>query len=90
MNMFMEKRRFRRDGVLEAVECLGELAASLGISVAQLALAWVLRRPEVSSAIIGASRPEQIRENARASELRIPEETLEAAGALLAPVAATE
>jgi aryl-alcohol dehydrogenase-like predicted oxidoreductase len=52
---------------LEGVQRLLPIAAELGLSVAQLALAWVLRRPEVSSAIIGASRPEQVMENARAS-----------------------
>ena len=52
---------------LAGVQRLRPIAAELGLSVAQLALAWVLRRPEVSSAIIGASRPGQILENARAS-----------------------
>jgi aryl-alcohol dehydrogenase-like predicted oxidoreductase len=52
---------------LAGVQRLRPIAAELGLSLAQLALAWVLRRPEVSSAIIGASRPEQVEENARAS-----------------------
>jgi aryl-alcohol dehydrogenase-like predicted oxidoreductase len=53
--------------VLGRVERLRPIAAELGLTLAQLALAWVLRRPEVSSAIIGASRPAQVAENAAAS-----------------------
>jgi len=53
--------------VLEAVQRLQPLAAEAGLSLAQFALAWVLREPNVSSAIIGASRPAQVEENARAS-----------------------
>ena len=50
---------------------LRPIAADLGLTLAQLALAWVLRRPEVSSAIVGASRPEQLDENAGASGVRL-------------------
>jgi aryl-alcohol dehydrogenase-like predicted oxidoreductase len=53
--------------VLEAVERLKPLAAEAGLSLAQFALAWVLREPNVASAIIGASRPSQVEENAAAS-----------------------
>src|SRR3989440_5938739 len=59
--------RFRDDDVLEAVQRLQPIAAALGITIAQLALAWVLRREEVACAIIGASRPEQVDDNAGAS-----------------------
>jgi aryl-alcohol dehydrogenase-like predicted oxidoreductase len=55
---------------------LGPIAAELGITTAQLALAWVLRRPEVSSAIIGASRPEQVAENAAASGIALAPEVV--------------
>src|SRR5690349_21356214 len=55
------------DEVLAAVQRLAPIAAELGLTMAQLALAWVLRRPEVASAIIGATRPEQVEENVRAS-----------------------
>ena len=65
MGGFMKRRLAL--ATLEGVQRLLPIAAELGLSVAQLALAWVLRRPEVSSAIIGASRPEQVMENARAS-----------------------
>jgi len=53
--------------VLEAVEKLKPLAAEAGLSLAQFSLAWVLREPNVVSAIIGASRPSQVDENAAAS-----------------------
>jgi len=59
------------DRVLEGVQALRPIAKELGLTLSQLALAWVLRRPEVSSAIVGASRPEQVTENARASGVRL-------------------
>jgi len=59
--------RLMQKPVLEAVQRLKPLAAEAGLSLTQFALAWVLRRPEVSSAIIGASRPEQVVENCGAS-----------------------
>ena len=79
MNQFMETagRRYRSDFLLEAVAQLRPVAADLGLSMVQMALAWVLRRPEVSSAIIGATRPEQIAENVRAAGVTLPDEALE-------------
>ncbi|MET0767735.1 MAG: aldo/keto reductase family protein [Aeromicrobium sp.] len=59
--------RFLRDDVLEAVARLEPIAAAADLSMAQLAVAWVLRNPNVSAAIIGASRPEQVTDNAKAS-----------------------
>jgi aryl-alcohol dehydrogenase-like predicted oxidoreductase len=56
-----------RDETLAAVQRLKPLAAEAGLSLAQFALAWVLREPNVASAIVGASRPEQLAENAAAS-----------------------
>ena len=53
--------------VLEAVQRLKPLAQQAGLSLAQFSLAWVLNQPNVASAIIGASRPEQVEENAAAS-----------------------
>ena len=64
------------DAVLERVARLAPIAKELGITVSQLALAWVLRRPEVSSAIIGASRPEQVVENAAASGIVLSPEVV--------------
>jgi aryl-alcohol dehydrogenase-like predicted oxidoreductase len=69
MGGFMQGRL--GDDVLTAVQRLKPIAADLGLTLAQLALAWVLQRPEVSSAIIGATRPEQVEENAKASGVRL-------------------
>jgi aryl-alcohol dehydrogenase-like predicted oxidoreductase len=79
MNIFMETagRHYRSDFLLEAVAQLKPIAADLGLTMAQMALAWVLRRPEVSSAIIGASRPEQIADNVKAVGVNLPAEVLE-------------
>jgi aryl-alcohol dehydrogenase-like predicted oxidoreductase len=63
--------RFLRDDVLEAVQRLRPIADGLGITMAQLALAWVLRQENVASAIVGASRPEQVDENAAASGIEL-------------------
>src|SRR6266568_2808833 len=82
MGVFMA-RRFT-DGNLAKVEALRPIARELGLSLAQLALAWVLRRPEVSSAIIGASRPEQVEENARASGVSLSPDVLARVDAALA------
>jgi aryl-alcohol dehydrogenase-like predicted oxidoreductase len=68
--------RFRDDDVLAAVERLRPIAERLGMTMAQLALAWVLREPNVASAIVGASRPEQVEENAAASGIDLDEVTL--------------
>ena len=64
------KRWTERD-VLEAVQKLKPIAAEAGCSLTQFALAWVLREPNVASAIVGASRPAQLDENAGASGLKI-------------------
>ena len=79
MNAFMETagRHYRSDFLLEAVAQLKPIAADLGLTMAQMALAWVLRRPEVASAIIGASRPEQIADNVRAVGVNLSTEVLE-------------
>jgi 1-deoxyxylulose-5-phosphate synthase len=78
MNLFMESagRHFRSDYLLEAVEQLKPIAADLNLTMPQMALAWVLRRPEVASAIIGASRPEQIADNVRAIGVHLSDEVL--------------
>lgn len=59
--------RLMQPGVLRAVQQLKPIAEEAGLTLPQFALAWVLREPNVASAIIGASRPEQVRENAAAS-----------------------
>jgi aryl-alcohol dehydrogenase-like predicted oxidoreductase len=63
--------RLMEDDVLAAVQRLKPLAAEAGLSLGQFALAWVLREPNIASAIIGASRPEQVEENAAASGARV-------------------
>ena len=63
-------------GVLERVQRLVPIAERLGITMAQLALAWVLRDENVASAIVGASRPEQVHDNASASGIELDAETL--------------
>lgn len=69
---------------LRVVEGLRPIAARLGITVAQLALAWVLRLPAVTSAIAGARRPEQIQETVRAGAIQLPADALQAIESLLA------
>jgi aryl-alcohol dehydrogenase-like predicted oxidoreductase len=68
----------RNDTTLEAVDRLRPIADEAGLSMAELALAWVLRRPELASAIVGASRPEQVYANAKASGIELTPDTLEA------------
>jgi aryl-alcohol dehydrogenase-like predicted oxidoreductase len=63
---------------LAAVQRLRPIAEGLGASMAELALAWVLRRPEVAAAIAGASRPEQVDQNVAASELELDDDVLAA------------
>jgi aryl-alcohol dehydrogenase-like predicted oxidoreductase len=64
-------RGWMRPEVLEAVQKLKPLAAEAGCTLGQFALAWVLREPNVASAIVGASRPAQLDENAAASDLNV-------------------
>ena len=69
-------QRFLRDEVLERVARLEPLAAQAGLTLAQLAVAWVLQNPNVSAAIIGASRPEQVHENVQAAGVRLDTDLL--------------
>jgi voltage-dependent potassium channel beta subunit len=64
-------RRLLTDEVLTAVQRLRPLAEEAGLSMAQLAVAWTLQNPNVSAAIVGATRPEQVRENAAAAGVRL-------------------
>jgi aryl-alcohol dehydrogenase-like predicted oxidoreductase len=81
---FME--RFMRDDLLEAVQNLRPIADELGITMAQLAIAWVLREPGVSSAIVGATRPEQVDENVAACGIELSPDVLKRIDEVLAPV----
>ena len=71
------------DELLGRVQQLRPIADELGISMAQLALAWVLREPNVASAIVGASRPEQVADNAAASGIELDEAILRRIDAIL-------
>lgn len=66
--------KFLDDDVLQAVQKLVPIAADMRLTPAQLAIAWVLGNPTVASAIVGASRPEQIAENAAASGISLPDD----------------
>jgi aryl-alcohol dehydrogenase-like predicted oxidoreductase len=63
--------RFMNDEVLARVQQLKPIAQEAGLSMPQLAIAWVLQNPNVSSAIVGASRPEQVRDNVKASGVKL-------------------
>jgi aryl-alcohol dehydrogenase-like predicted oxidoreductase len=71
------------DSVLDAVQRLRPVADDAGLSMAQLALAWVLRQPGVASAIIGATRPQQVRDNAAAAGIRLDQPSLDAIDTIL-------
>jgi len=68
--------RFMRDDVLERVQGLKPVADELDLSMAQLAVAWVLQNDNVAAALVGASRPEQVAENVKASGVTIPVELM--------------
>src|SRR4051794_27342305 len=82
--------RLLRDDVLEAVQKLRPLADEAGLSMPGLALAWVLQEENVCSAIIGASRPEQVHDNVKAAGLRLDPELKRRVDELLAPVSETD
>ena len=75
-----------RPEILEAVQKLKPLAAEAGCSMSQFALAWVLREPNIASAIVGASRPEQLDDNAAAVDLTVDPTLFAKAEAILASV----
>ncbi|MEJ7699893.1 MAG: aldo/keto reductase family protein [Pyrinomonadaceae bacterium] len=87
MNVFID--RLMTDEILAAVEKLRPIAQVENLSRAQLALAWVLRDERVSSAIIGATKPEQVADNAAASGVRLSSETLTAVDKILNRVLTT-
>jgi aryl-alcohol dehydrogenase-like predicted oxidoreductase len=82
--------RLMNDAVLGAVERLRPVAEEAGLSMTELALAWVLRRDELASAIVGASRPEQVHANAKASGIELTSGTLAAIDEAFAGIAVTE
>ncbi|WBB79932.1 aldo/keto reductase family protein [Micromonospora sp. WMMD882] len=78
--------RFLTDEVLATVQRLKPLAEQAGLNMAQLAIAWVLQNPNVSSAIIGASRPEQVHDNAKAAGVKLDAELLKAIDEIVDPI----
>jgi aryl-alcohol dehydrogenase-like predicted oxidoreductase len=68
--------RWLNDDLLARVQDLKPIADEMGLSMAQLAVAWVLQNPNVSAAIIGASRPEQVRDNVKAAGVKLEDEIL--------------
>jgi len=81
---------YLHDDVLEAVQRLRPIAEGAGLTLVQLALAWVLRRPEVASAIIGATRPEHVHGNAEASGVELSPDVLDAIDVALGDVVVSE
>ncbi len=82
--------RFLGDDVLAGVERLKPIADELGIRLSQLAIAWVLREPNLAAAIVGVSRPEQLDENAAASGIQLDHATLAAIDDVVQGVVAYE
>jgi voltage-dependent potassium channel beta subunit len=83
-NRFMQE--LMNEEVLSAVEKLRPVASDAGLSMSQLALAWVLQRDNVSSAIIGASRPEQVEDNAKAAGVRLSSDVVSEIDSILKDV----
>jgi aryl-alcohol dehydrogenase-like predicted oxidoreductase len=82
--------RLRTDEILTAVQALRPLAEQAGLSMAQLAVAWVLQNDNVASAIIGASRPEQVTENVAAAGVTLEPELMAAIDGVLGDVVVTD
>ncbi|GAA3813382.1 aldo/keto reductase family protein [Nocardioides panacisoli] len=82
--------RWLQDDVLERVQRLKPIADEAGLSLAQLAVAWVLQNDNVSAAIIGASRPEQVTENVKAAGVVLEKETLAAIDEVVGPVVTSD
>jgi aryl-alcohol dehydrogenase-like predicted oxidoreductase len=79
-------KRFMRDEVLEAVQRLQPVADQAGLTLAQLAIAWTLQNENVASAIVGASRPEQVTDNVKAAGVRLDADALAAIDAALGDI----
>ena len=79
-------RHWLRDDLLERVQRLRPIAEQVGVTMAQLAVAWVLHNPNVASAIVGASRPEQVTEAAKAAGVKLSDDVAEAIDEVLGDV----
>ncbi len=82
--------RWLEDDVLERVQRLRPIADGVGLSLAQLAVAWVLQNDNVSAAIIGASRPEQVTENVKAAGVELDDATMAAIDEVVTPVVTSD
>ncbi|MFI6497244.1 aldo/keto reductase family protein [Nonomuraea typhae] len=78
--------RFLEDEVLTRVQDLKPIAADHGLTMAQLAVAWVLQNPNVASAIVGATRPEQVRDNVKAAGVKLDADVLSRIDDVLGPI----
>ena len=78
--------RFLTDETLTTVQKLKPIADQAGLTMAQLAVAWVLQNPNVSSAIVGATRPEQLRDNAKAAGVKLESDVMKAIDEALDPI----
>jgi 1-deoxyxylulose-5-phosphate synthase len=85
MNRFIDQ--WLTTSILDAVQQLRPVADAAGLTMSQLALAWILRQQNVAAAIIGATRPEQVHENAKAAGVQLSDDTLRAIDDALDPVA---
>ncbi len=74
------------DDVLTPVQQLRPLAEQAGLTMAQLAVAWVLQNPNVSSAIVGATRPEQVEDNVKAAGVKLDADLLKAIDEIVGPI----
>ncbi|GAA1701079.1 aldo/keto reductase family protein [Microbacterium sediminicola] len=83
-------QRFMNDDVLAAVQQLKPIAAEAGLTMPQLAIAWVLQNPNVAAALVGASRPEQLEDSVKASGVVLDADVMTAIDAALGPVAETD
>lgn len=79
-----------REEVLVAVQNLKPIADGVGLTMGQLAIAWVLQNPNVSSAIIGATKPSQIKENVKASGVKLEQSIMSEIDAVLKDVITTD
>ncbi len=83
-------KRFMNDDILTRVQALKPVAEELDITMAQLAIAWVLQNDNVAAALVGASRPEQVSENVKAAGVKIPDELMKKIDGTLGEVAETD
>ena len=81
---------YLNDELLSRVQALKPVAAEAGLTMAQLAVAWTLQNPDVGAAIVGATRPEQVRENARSAGVRLDKALMQRIDEILGPVIVTD